>query len=164
MRYLVTTLLLFMLLAASAWAQLAGRIEMGNRPSCIPAHAYTNEHLTCHMVRDVRSKKHEPYEIPPQGRGLIMHKDIAKYWCIENYPACKVLALPVSGFPGVFEFHTLGDIAGPRGWLQDLGVVDEKGRVYRYWFDIPGLNVTPYLVRTGQVNDPEIGIPFRYYH
>ncbi len=108
-----------------------------DRPSWIPAHAYTNKDMTGFFGFPWRAggKRIRFY-----GEDIDLSPAIAGYWGDGHYfyyeGAVKIHALPVLGHPGNFTFATKYDARGPRGWLQDTGQCSsDKRRIYRYWFD-----------------------------
>jgi hypothetical protein len=105
-----------------------------NRPPWIPLSAYTNDNMIAPYGNSLPWLRFgQP--IPAYGADMLMGKDVSCYWRRGRYGICPIHVSPIYGNPGNFTFYTVNDAYGPHGWLQDTGQVQDRRRIYRYWFD-----------------------------
>jgi hypothetical protein len=115
----------------------SGAADKETRPNWIPAGAFTNDDMIAYYGVKMFGLKYS-WRLPTQRITAKLDKDISMYWLGYRPDKCKIRIEPDDSAPGGnFKFHTLGDPAGPRGWLQSTGIKDETGWQYRYWFDQP---------------------------
>jgi hypothetical protein len=115
------------------------------RPSWIPASAFTNDEMIC--VYAVYGRSYDgkvaalPRRLPNEPHVTTMAANISCYWAPNWNRECKILTNPLIEHPGNYYF-VCGSSDGPKGWLQFTGHRGENGfYLYRYWFDKPQSSV-----------------------
>ena len=108
-------------------------VPPAERPSWIPAYAYTNDSMVA-PYHNLDIFWWDKRSMPDRPQRVILSTSVTRYWRGPVANPCYVIVEPFAQAPGNFIFRSLQP-GGPQGWLQALSAKDFSGfPLYRYWF------------------------------